>query len=676
MIQDVIGVMELGHDLRLHSQSREPCSGTWRMAISGMCAPALAGASVFRPLVILSLLFVLLLSACADGSINSSAASGPGGSGDATSPVVAITAPTSSATYTATGGTLSLAGTASDNIGVTQVSWSNSAGGSGTASGTTSWSVGGIALLNGTNVITVTARDAAGNSATDILTVTYNVTDTTPPVVASTSPAGGATNVATGVAITVTFSEAMSAASINTGTFTVSGVSGSISVSGATATFTPASALASTTTFTVTVVGGASGVRDAAGNVLVSNYSWSFTTSAPLACGSATVRCVDDTAGPSQEYATIQAAVNAAGPGDTVLVYDGVYSGFVVSTSGTSSNRITIKANGSSAVINSTNSNNEGITLSNASYVTVEGFTVTGMPSYGLATHGAISTNPMRGLTIRNNTVQNSVSSNIYLSQVADSLIEGNTASGSVASHGIYLANGGSDNTILRGNRCYNNGKNGIHFNGDLSVGGDGLHSGITVENNILNNNTDNGVDADGVQDSVFQNNLMYGNGRNALRLFQIDSAQGPRNIKVINNTLLVPSAGGWALKFSEDLGGHTFFNNILLSDSSSGSISVANTSFVSNYNALVGRLSFNGESSIVGLSAWQSAGFDANSFTTTPAALFVSTVAPDYQLRSGVPAVNAGSPSWNGIAAPLADILGAVRPQGIAHDLGAYESF
>ena len=506
--------------------------------------------------------------------------------------------------------------------------------------------------------------------------MTYNVTDTTPPVVSSTSPAGGATNVATGVAVSITFSETMSAASINAGTFTVSGVSGGIGVSGATATFTPASALASSTTYTATVVGGASGVKDAAGNALASNYSWSFTPSAPLACGSTSVRCVDDTAGPSQEYTTIQAAVNAAGPGDTILVYDGVYSGFVISASGTSSNRITIKTNGSSAVINAANSRNEGITLSNASYVTVEGFTVTGMPGYGLATHDASSTNPIRGLIIRNNTVQNSGSSNIYLSQVAGSLIEGNTGSGSAASHGIYLANGGSDNTILRGNRCYNNGKNGIHFNGDASVGGDGLHTGITVENNVLYNNTDNGVDADGVQDSVFQNNLMYGNGRNALRLFQIDSAQGPKNIKVINNTLLAPSGGGWALKFSEDLGGHTFFNNILLSDSSSGSISVASTSFVSNYNALVGRLSFNGESTIVGLSAWQSAGFDANSFTTTPSILFVSTVSADYRLKSGAPAINAGSPSLNGSSAPALDILGAVRPLGIAHDLGAYESF
>ena len=54
----------------------------------------------------------------------------------------------------------------------------NDRGGSGTATGTTSWSVSGIALLSGSNVLTVTARDAAGNTSTDTLTVTYTPPDT------------------------------------------------------------------------------------------------------------------------------------------------------------------------------------------------------------------------------------------------------------------------------------------------------------------------------------------------------------------------------------------------------------------------------------------------------------------------------------------------------------------
>src|SRR4029077_11454783 len=76
-------------------------------------------------------------------------------------------------TFTTTTSPITLGGTAADNIGVTQVTWSNSQGGSGTATGTTSWSASGIALQSGTNVLTVTARDAAGNTGTATLTVTY-----------------------------------------------------------------------------------------------------------------------------------------------------------------------------------------------------------------------------------------------------------------------------------------------------------------------------------------------------------------------------------------------------------------------------------------------------------------------------------------------------------------------
>jgi hypothetical protein len=93
--------------------------------------------------------------------------------GDTVAPAVTITGPTTSASYTTTSSTISLRGTASDNIGVTQVSWVNSRGGSGIATGTTSWSAG-ISLQSGSNVLTVTARDAAGNTKTDVLTVTFN----------------------------------------------------------------------------------------------------------------------------------------------------------------------------------------------------------------------------------------------------------------------------------------------------------------------------------------------------------------------------------------------------------------------------------------------------------------------------------------------------------------------
>jgi hypothetical protein len=114
---------------------------------------------------------------------------------DTTQPVATITSPTSNSSYTSAGATMNIGGTASDAFGVTQVRWSNDRGGSGVAAGTTNWSVSGISLQNGTNIITVTAFDAAGNSGRDAVTVAYAApttpTDTTRPTISIVTPTTG-----------------------------------------------------------------------------------------------------------------------------------------------------------------------------------------------------------------------------------------------------------------------------------------------------------------------------------------------------------------------------------------------------------------------------------------------------------------------------------------------------
>lgn len=95
------------------------------------------------------------------------------GGGDQVPPSVNITSPASGSS---TGNNvITIAGTASDNVAVTQVTWRNATTGtSGTANGTTTWSASGISLQIGDNVIIATAHDAAGNKRDTQITVDYS----------------------------------------------------------------------------------------------------------------------------------------------------------------------------------------------------------------------------------------------------------------------------------------------------------------------------------------------------------------------------------------------------------------------------------------------------------------------------------------------------------------------
>jgi hypothetical protein len=105
-------------------------------------------------------------------------------------PTVSITQPTTNPTYATSQASVGLSGTASP--GVTQVSWSSSAGGGGTATGTTAWSAT-VPLIAGTQTVTVTATSPTG-TGTDSIAITYNPADTTAPVVTINPPGNPVTS--------------------------------------------------------------------------------------------------------------------------------------------------------------------------------------------------------------------------------------------------------------------------------------------------------------------------------------------------------------------------------------------------------------------------------------------------------------------------------------------------
>ncbi|WP_236147190.1 DUF4082 domain-containing protein [Scytonema millei] len=114
-------------------------------------------------------------------------------------------------------------------------------------------------------------------------------TDTTPPSVSAVSPSNGATNVSTGTSLTATFSEAIDPATININTFVLQDATNAVvpasvtyDAASRTAILQPSSSLVAGTTYRATVRGGSTQprVQDLAGNALVTNSSWSFTTAA------------------------------------------------------------------------------------------------------------------------------------------------------------------------------------------------------------------------------------------------------------------------------------------------------------------------------------------------------------------------------------------------------------
>lgn len=126
----------------------------------------------------------------------------------------------------------------------------------------------------------------------DVVFSTGASQDQTAPTVTSVSPASGASNVALSVAPTADFSEALDPASVTTSNAYIR--HGATTIAAAVTynsssnriTITPSSSLANGVTYTVTLKGGTGGLRDAAGNVLASDYTWTFTTvAAPVQTG-------------------------------------------------------------------------------------------------------------------------------------------------------------------------------------------------------------------------------------------------------------------------------------------------------------------------------------------------------------------------------------------------------
>jgi parallel beta-helix repeat protein len=369
-------------------------------------------------------------------------------------------------------------------------------------------------------------------------------------------------------------------------------------------------------------------------------------------------------------WLTLQKAADVAQPGDTVVVRAGNYKGFYMDRSGTAAAPITFKADAGAAITSRNATTADGINLEGANYINIEGFTINNMPRAGIRS----VTN--HHINIRNNKLDSNGYWGIFTGFASDVTIEGNTASRSQIEHGIYFSNSG-DRAIIRNNIVWGNNRNGIHMNGDIEAGGgDGIVSDSLVEGNIIYENGRNGgsaINCDGVQNSVFRNNILYNNHASGISLYRINAAQGASGNKITNNTIVMASDARWALNIQNASTNNTVYNNILYNNSARGSINISPDSrsgFKSDYNAVMSRFTLD-DSSQISLDQWRSTtGQDRNSLIATPAQLFANVAANDYHLSATSPALDKGTIT----NAPSSDFEGTARPQGAGMDIGADE--
>jgi hypothetical protein len=375
-------------------------------------------------------------------------------------------------------------------------------------------------------------------------------------------------------------------------------------------------------------------------------------------------------------WRTLQRAADAVRAGDTVTVRAGTYSaGFDLRTDGTAASRITFRADPGVTITGRNARTADGINLEDADFVTIEGFLFTNATG-GISRAGIRAVNAEH-VHILNNRADGMGTWGILTGFCDDLRIENNVMSRSVAEHGIYVSNSG-DRPVIRNNVSWGNYANGIHMNGDASLGGDGIISGALVEGNVIYDNGrggGSGINCDGVQNSVIRNNLLYNNHASGISLYRIDGGGGSTGNTVVNNTILVASDGRWGINIRDGSTGNRLFNNIVYGyHSYRGSLSVSTNSLpglVSNHNVLMDRFTTDDGASRLTLAQWRSAtGQDANSVLSTPTELFVNVAGNDYHLKAGSPAIDRGTSQL----APVVDLEGRARPSGAGWDVGAYE--
>jgi len=287
------------------------------------------------------------------------------------------------------------------------------------------------------------------------------------------------------------------------------------------------------------------------------------------------------------DYPTIQEAVNAASPGDTIIVREGTYTENVK----VSKDHLTIKSeNGAEVSIVQAANSNDHVFEVTADYVNMSGFTVKGATEgykvgiylyqvkycslldckvsnnyYGIHLYrstnnniidSTLNSNNIYGIYLEfsgnNNIMNNNVSNNhiaIGLTYAGNNVIKNNTANSNISGYGIWLYS--SDSNAIMNNNVSNNGvgidlhysrnnnitHNIVNSNELIGIWLDWEGSSNSLTKNTVKSNNQYGILCYSSYNVLYLNNIAN-NGRNVYYRFELTNTwNSPEEINYTYNS-------------------------------------------------------------------------------------------------------------------------------------------